>query len=367
MSRKAVHDFELTLAECALDKLHVYTALSFYCNGLIVASECHDNGNLHYHCYLETIEKVHITDVREFVELNVFADCFEISSIHISPLRNRKHWISYCTKEDTEPLFRNVDTSLFNRAYKIHKFVTGNSSWNPLHPFLRQNPMLNNIVKNAHTEYWASVARSAFDDQIMGVIPNTAVGWVQEAQVAAEAGKHVYVYGPSGVGKSVWARHFMRGRGNAVTLPCGMTHFEFSDIDGNAKLVLAPDAPKDYLHTHRQMLLQLADRHLVAINPKCSAIRQVLFTGQLIILSNFEFPDTDPALLRRFQIIYADCDGIQAYIPPEEAVKTPTLHEEEVIEISSEDETDSEIELPYWHSQNSQENHRNLEPVELSD
>ena len=65
-SRKAVHHFELTLADSSLDKLHVFVALTPFCNGLIVAKEFHDNGTYHYHCYLETLTKCRIVDVAEF-------------------------------------------------------------------------------------------------------------------------------------------------------------------------------------------------------------------------------------------------------------------------------------------------------------
>jgi len=155
--KKAVKDFELTLSRSTLEKAHVFMALEEFCELLVVSQEKHqDNGDglscaNHFHCYLRLYEPDRIVGVREWVGINLFGDEVETyESIHISTLRNAKHWIKYITKEDPYPLTKNIDTGMFHQSWKIHKYIRDNEHINSMDPFIRQNPSLLNINNHTH-------------------------------------------------------------------------------------------------------------------------------------------------------------------------------------------------------------------------
>lgn len=344
MSRKSVRLFGLTLAQSVLSKDHVYYSLEALCTELLVACETHLDGGIHYHCYMKTVDKHLIADLRELIEINMFDDHIA-GSIHIDSLRNAKHWIKYCTKEDENPLYKEIDSSLFHQSWKINTFVKSNAVFNRLHPFLRQNPCLTNILEKAHANYWNANTAREWGASPIEYIPDMSVDWVQKMELFRD--KHVYLYGTTGYGKSTYVNWLAKSQSSSVCfLPCGLSCFEFSLVADSPSLCVSPDAPAAYMITHRSTLLQLCDNGLVSINVKCQPIKQIVFRGRIIIVSNFA-PECDEALLRRFVVIhaneYAVCQktNVKIEIPSEV---------QETIYISSSEEDDRSSPLPSYES-----------------
>lgn len=216
--KKAVTQFELTLARTSLTKTHVFYALEEFCQSICVSEEQHSEefeGGLHrsthFHCYLQLHKPSRIVELRGLVGTNLFGDEEENwESIHLSTLRNPKHWIKYITKEDTHPTFKNMDTGLFHQAYKIHKFERENKEFDTMHPFCRQNPSLINILRKTHCEYWnkRTLTKHSLAVTHRPLQPAYHVGWVRAAQHALASRLHLYLWGPTGVGKTVLLTHY---------------------------------------------------------------------------------------------------------------------------------------------------------------
>lgn len=338
MSRKRVRDFEITLSQCTLYKDHVFFGLEELCSELLVAQEAHFDGGKHYHVYAKTEKKYKVVELRELVEVNLWGED-PPGSIHISSLKNSRHWIKYCTKEDTEPKFKNVDPNLFHQSFKIYDYVRRNEEFDRLHPFIRQNPCLTNIVEKAHAKYWGQVQNKLWQRADVAYEPDRTIDWVGRMSLFAENGKHIYLWGGTGVGKSTYVNWLARRRGSSVCfLPCTTSPFEFSEVASGPRLVIAPDAPAGYLLSHRSMILQLCDNSLVSINVKCAPIKQLVFKGQLIVVSNFA-PEGDEALLRRFIVIEANEYAVQQKVQVKEEVPEEV---DETITISSESDSEEE-------------------------
>lgn len=345
MSRKRVKDFELTLSQSTLSKLHVYFSLEEFCSKLLVAEEYHSDGGRHFHCYLHVITKTTIADLRLLLESNLFVDEESYDSIHLSSIRNAKHWIKYCTKEDVSPMYKNIDSGLFHQSYRIHEFVVHNQTFNRMHAFVRQNPSLMNIIEKMHADYWNKKQMQNWSQITAPVIPDTTTHWVRWADLNYSLRHHIYLYGPTGTGKTTWVNTIVRNNPGVVHLPCGESMFEFSDVDSTTSLIVAGDAPAGYLNRYRSTFLQLADKGAVSINVKCGPIRRIVANATLIIVSNYPPPE-DEALRRRFIIVEADDYGVcPAPIPkievPEEVLET--------ISISS-DDTSSLPPVPWQNS-----------------
>lgn len=349
---KKVKDFECTLSQSSLSKTHVYMALEEFCESLLVAAEKHTQGGTHFHCYMRLHQPDRIVGLRGTVGINLFGDESEASweSIHLSTLRNSKHWIKYCTKEDTEPMFKNCDPGQFHIAYRCFQYISTHRTFSVNDAFIRQNPSLSRILREMHDEHWSSIARSEHDRACLQstFVPDFTVNWVNNVTSLIDQNKHVYLYGKTGLGKTVLA-NWLLTKHNATYLPCGLTAWEFGVLKSGIRLAIASDVAENYMQTHRQTLLRLCDKEPVQVNVKCGSFKQVLYAGSLLIVSNFDPPE-DEALARRFVFVNADTNGFQTVKTDVETVRI-TEEEMDSIEISS-DEEDIKTEVPDQRSSN---------------
>lgn len=334
-SRKSSNHFELTLAQSDLDKHHVFFAVEGYCDSTVVAEELHADGGKHFHCYLGLREASTIAELRPVMEKSLWGTA-NGSSLHLSTLRNKAHWVKYITKEDTRPLHKGMDTHLFHQAWRIHDYVANNEEFNPLSPLLRQNPALTNIVERAHAYYWRKQYENRRPET--GVYVDRNVPWVAAVIKGLEDGKHIYLHGYAGCGKTTLINELLT---HGVThLPCGLTSFEFSSVSSSSAYILAGDAPEGYLKAHRATILQLCDRGQVSINVKCGPIRQTYFRGQVVIVTNYPPKNEiewDLALHRRFVQVCANGNAVRE--KADVKIEIPAdIPSEEVIEISDDEE-----------------------------
>lgn len=362
---KRVHDFELTLSQSPLAKLHIYYSLEAFCSKLIVAEECHgqsvgdlgeeellnavpleDGPGKHFHCYLRTNNKFTITELRQLCTEAIYASEIIQDSIHISTIRNAEHWIKYITKEDTCPAFKGVSSAHFHFAYRAYEYVARNRSFDENSAFIRQFPNYLRIIREMHTAYWLARNTRQLLKAAATFVPDMAVPWVSQAYDAMRQSKHVLLIGDTGLGKSILNKYYCTTNRNlegVVYLPCDQSGFEFSQVDGNTAVAVADDISLEYIVKHRQQLLRLLDGGLVSINPKCSAVRSFNCKAQFIFCSNYYgLVENDPAFHRRVQVIYANCKGFKEVdLSVVKIENDPVIVEDDdVIDISSESETD---------------------------
>lgn len=271
-----------------------------------------EHKSTHVHCYLQLLVKSTIANLRPLVEQNVGLGEAYTGSIHLSSIKSRKSWIKYITKEDPLPAFRGVDTSLFHFAYRMHSFISSNSVFDSMAPFIRQNINYARLVEKSHTDYWANEMKKAVS-KTRRIVPDETVPWVRDGLEALRGGRHVLIEGETGLGKSVMSKWFAESKYNyegVVMLPCSESGFEFSNVNHSSVLVIADDISAQYFVQHRQTLLRLLDGGLLSINPKCEQIRHFVCKAQFIFCTNFsDVIIGDAALNRRIQVIKSDVQG----------------------------------------------------------
>lgn len=314
MSRKRVNKFELTLAHSEeTDQKYVFYALDNITKRLLVVTEKHSDGSPHIHAFVDVEEKHTIKTFREIIVPIIGVESPYKGSIHLSAVRNEKSWIKYITKEAVVVESKGIDESLYHFSWKMVNYIQTNRSFSYCAGFIRQHPNYARIIHSAHTEYWGSRAFDEFGSACRAVEPDVTVEWVTEASGVLNNGGHVLIFGESGVGKSVFVDDFLIKNDllrYTCKLPCSLRDFEFSEINSQHKIVHCDDICEEYIRKHRQVLLQLLDRKIITIDPKCKELKTLYFTGTLIFCSNY-LPLLDSALARRIHVIHASKKGFQ--------------------------------------------------------
>lgn len=310
--RKRTCNFGLTLPQCDLSDYHIYFSLTDLCDEILVTRERHNkcerlfgvDNSIHYHIFMKTTSPWFIKELRDTIIVNLDPETYK-GGLDIQTLKNHKHWIKYITKEDTDPLWRGVDTSLFHQAYKIHKYTTEEKENRTL---LRQIPNYYKYLQEERARQQLTMKTEKFvknrtepEIEITDWVSNVSRWWNDSSKPG------LYLWGETGTGKSSVINHLLYRDDSwktSVRLPCGNTGFEFSGLQLDTTTLHADDADSAYLTNHRQALLQILDRGLFTYNKKCGPITTTTFTGKVIICSNFPF-NGDEALQRRFTIIQA--------------------------------------------------------------
>jgi hypothetical protein len=139
----------------------------------VVTEELHQNGELHHHLFLRTLESFTRLDIKLMIataynmrddeenENNSHnnddddndddAQFINESSIYVATVRNIHNYLGYITKEDQSPLFkgRGLEKS-FSFYYRSIAFANSVSEFDVTHPFVLNHPqfykLLNEVV-----------------------------------------------------------------------------------------------------------------------------------------------------------------------------------------------------------------------------
>ena len=225
-------------------------------------------------------------------------------NIDVQRCRSEKSWLQYITKEDANPLYKGVRTSYFSFYWHLQQYNKKNKVFDYNHPFIANHFNKVNLIKNAHASYWQK-------RQVENIQYPLGPFTFRQAQLSRmlETDKHYYIYGSSGAGKTTVIERYLREKELSVcVLSCTTQPFEFGSIEDTTEVVYAPDVDLTWLQHHLPTLLRLCDRQLVTVNCKFVQGKRLLFTGQLIVASNYA-PPSLPGFARRFVAI--DIDGFQ--------------------------------------------------------
>lgn len=337
---KSSKDFGITLSHTNLTREHCAYGVEDFTQKYVVTLEAHEVEGTHIHMYISMKDKIKCVDLRELLLDNLFTG-EATAAINIEKLRSVKTWVKYITKEDTDVIYNNISRSEFHISYRLHDYIKSHPIYCAHDAFIRQHPQYTNVWQKAHTDYWRKNEKASIYQTNKEVVSDWSKEWVQSAFQALNNKKHVYIYGPTGHGKTTLLNTFafQAVRSGRLITHTGGTNspFEFSQVRADTECVIVPDAGEDYIKAHRQQILQLCDRQVISLNPKCAPITSFKFSGQVIIASNYPLPE-DEAIQRRFQVIYADQNGVFQAKQEEEEVCTPEAIY--ISETSSEEEAE---------------------------
>lgn len=189
----------------AFDKDHIK------CKKILVAEEAHEDGEPHYHVFIEFSSKLHSRDAR----------VFDIEGKHpnIQACRSPKRTIAYCLKEDETPL-ANFEYGEKATAVSIAKscIEEGRTTNEIVDAILEEHPDLIRSIPSLHAYIERRVApsivhvpeRSVDDFSLAAADHQRITDWGARLATMVRGDRthmrSLWLVGPSGVGKTSLAR-----------------------------------------------------------------------------------------------------------------------------------------------------------------
>lgn len=320
------------------DKTLAFNRVQHLCSELLISEEEHFNQDdpHHHHWFIRTHKKYTISQIKKLIN---FAYQDKNNPVfYISSVRQRAKYISYITKYDTFPIYKNISEDLFSFAFKARKWAKKTQRFSYNDPFVIGHPQYYRVLNLLHDEVQNEVKASTkpilspYDHTKATKIngfkeiwpcdwPNKVIEWINEWILNGFIRKkeQLYLWGASGVGKT------------------GFIDFILEAITG-----LSPDDLSEYIFTPTQNDFKYAyqsfdkDRHIIlkidefeindynipdfkkaiageslVSNTKGGSARKFSIKMPMIFLSNYPPPSSESSqkyigIIERLKVINAD-------------------------------------------------------------
>lgn len=165
--------FAVTAPYTDVEKAFVYEALEDFCSKLCVSEEKHYNGLIHHHLFLKTNEALSLQEVKQIIGIvyntNVFegghtdsedSDTGDTSfarefalrhGIHVTKVKSERNYLKYITKEDHNPMLKNIETKKLSFYYRAVEWANNTPEYEAADPFVLSHPQYYNLLKQVHS------------------------------------------------------------------------------------------------------------------------------------------------------------------------------------------------------------------------
>ena len=260
--------YAVTLPQCKSTYSHLEaTIVSLDIDSYVIARELHEDGNYHFHCAIKLGKNYDLVHIRQFCT-NVLP---EGAAIDVQACKKSRDWLRYCTKEDKHAIVVNIKEENINAYWKIWSCVFKSPDLTLDHPYIMRNVRYTNVFKTLHAEHWGRVEVTQYLEKKSRFVVDESQQIVAKLTSAYDAGHNLYIYGPTGIGKSVFAKSLIVGSSPDHLLQLSTDdrdNFLFGGISGTTRLVYHPDCSDSFAALHRSSILVLGDKGLFRVNPK---------------------------------------------------------------------------------------------------
>lgn len=325
-SRKLV--ITIRCGHVALDKVIVASHFPEYEQCCVTlergsGSDCEN----HIHCYFLFKEKHRYVTLIEYLHtIPYFSGC----TFHVEGVKDVHKYLRYITKQDRSPYFVNVNTNSFSFYYHACKELSAMDQWDTSHWFvvLHRNcyKFLESLWLKIHKKYnrvtvflWPIVL---FDVQWFLDLYNWYSSFVSCEHYHKK--KHMYLWGPSNMGKSTAINLLLRDLGNRVYFAADQHPFGGYYSNIHRCILFDEFRSSKYDMTIINKCLEGSDFYC---NEKYQVERIERNKWPIIFVSNFPPPNSD-YFLNRVVIIQASCP-LQVFETPT-AVPCSVIIEEDI-------------------------------------
>ena len=234
-SKRSATQFAVTVPYTKMPKQYIFDLIEDYCDILVVSEEKHHNGDMHHHLFLQLKEKISRTQMRTVIE-SVYGlptttvppnyDSTDTQpsddSFYIATVRNKKHYLTYISKEDPNPAFKGwrIDEKL-SFYFKCLSWAKHSKEYDVTDPFILNHPQYYKLLKEVflkckHKESRGKKLpkfRPLYD--CVGKNPtwqDKFIMWWNDWVVKGFKHKkaQLYLWGPSNVGKTTFINNLLK-------------------------------------------------------------------------------------------------------------------------------------------------------------
>lgn len=313
------------------DFLLYYEDIEEYC--VSIETNSTNKANVHLHAYLKFYDLVTFEYVKECLPVSV--------TINVQQAKSRRNVLKYITKEDENPEF-NMSPSELSFAYRARSWARNTQTFRFYDPFVLEHPQYYRVLLELHKEI---TDRRRYKAPVVPHLSTWYPGWAMRMYEAVisfikrQTTRQVYLYGPSGTGKTFTLSLLLRelGLSNAYMPVPGQ--FFFGDFTNSYDCVMFEEFDFDRFKLNFSQIKRLLNAERFSVDVKGSRQRIIVARCPVFFVSNFE-PPYDRAFTRRIEIIHAveEMEGKARIAVPKEEPDAPPSY----IEISSDSESEDE-------------------------
>jgi hypothetical protein len=226
-STKDARLFAVTVPYSNVAKKFAFDCLDEICEELLISEESHVNGKSHHHLYLKTCRPLNRTEVKTIIKIVYNLNnpiLFDNSKpMYVQTVRNARHYLSYITKEDCNPIFKgfNIRKKL-SFYFRALEWAKSQDEFDISHPFILNNPQFYRLLERVHStcKQKEAYSRSKIKRLIpVKFVPNEALNWHEKVLLwwndwsvngHSHKKKQLYLFGPSNVGKTSFINRLVR-------------------------------------------------------------------------------------------------------------------------------------------------------------
>lgn len=251
----------------------------------------------HHHVFIEFYEPMKLPDIKTMVDTLT-----DDKGYDLQVCKSRRNWIQYITKGEGHPFIYNVsisECSLFTRATNhIKNKYKRPCPVDTADDFMVSAGNFRNVCIDMANRHVKKI-RLELQAQRTSYEPNMQCGYVRKIYNAITSGKHIYIHGAPGVGKTEIIDRIIKltkcWRSN------GNDKWMFGTLEENDEFAVFEDFDL-FSFTMLPTLLSIMDRKPVSVSQKYVDDQIKMFNTKCIFISNYTLCNSSP-LFRRVEYI----------------------------------------------------------------
>lgn len=255
-----------------------------------------ENCEYHLHAYVKFVGRFTYCDLIKLYSKKLMRFGYNNMSVHVESVKNIKKYLSYITKEDLYPYFIGVNTNNFSFRYRAYYALKDMPEFDCSHPFIVEHrfcyKFLHNFWIDIHLDYSAKTVYLwpcvLYDVKWFLDLFDWYSTFVSTLHYRKK--KHMYLYGPSNVGKTTAVEFLLRDLGNRVYRAADQHPFGSYKSSIHRCIVFEEFRISKYDYTILNKCLEGSEFYC---NQKYMAERVERCLYPIIFISNYPPPNSD--------------------------------------------------------------------------
>ncbi|CAF1028365.1 unnamed protein product [Brachionus calyciflorus] len=271
--------------------------------------------NSHIHIFAEFLEE-YIVDFNKCQRIMKW--CAEEFVSNIEPCKSPRNAIKYVTKEDPNPILKNINADECSFHKRMMDWIKANPEYDLFDPFISARPNYYKLITMAHSDYYKKhpieievcrgLVASALDTnnnatkiQVKDWFNDCIRNWRLKFPA-------LYLWGESNTGKTTiifdWLLH---NQVNEIQIfrPTRNCQFAWADFNARQHLVVVMDE-FEFSQYNLEEWKNIVEGRYTAVRVKGRSSKTIALKCPIIMISNYPPPTDKPEIINRLKIVKSE-------------------------------------------------------------